>query len=89
MPIVTSLNRVRQLLNQHQQGLNLPQISMIGPLPAPMELRAGRFRSQLWISAHQRKVLHYFIGVVLKDIYEVKGFHKVRWGLDIDPTDSL
>jgi len=83
------LHRVRQLLNQHQQGLNLPQVSMIGPLPAPMELRAGRFRSQLWISAHQRKVLHYFIGMVLKDIYEVKGFHKVRWGLDIDPVDNI
>ncbi len=54
-----------------------------------MELRAGRFRSQLWISAHQRKVLHYFVGVVLKDIYEVKGFHKVRWGLDIDPVDNI
>ncbi|MEH6346162.1 MAG: primosomal protein N' [Bermanella sp.] len=83
------LHRVRQLLNQHQQFLHLPNLSMIGPLPAPMELRAGRFRSQLWISAHNRKVLHHFIGIVLKDIYEIKGFHKVRWSLDIDPTDNL
>ena len=83
------LHRVRQLLNQHQQFLHLPNISMIGPLPAPMELRAGRFRSQLWISAHNRKVLHHFMKIVLKDIYEIKGFHKVRWSLDIDPTDNM
>ncbi len=83
------LHRVRQLLNQHQHALNMPNLNMIGPLPAPMELRAGRFRSQLWVSAHNRKVLHHFIGVVIKDIYEVKGFHKVRWGVDIDPTDNM
>ncbi|MEY8205325.1 MAG: primosomal protein N' [Bermanella sp.] len=83
------LHRVRQLLNQHQQALNLPQLSMIGPLPAPMELRAGRFRSQLWVSARRRTVLHSFIGRVLPDIYALKGFHKVRWGLDIDPIESL
>ena len=81
------LHRVRQLLNQKLSN-QLP-VKLLGPLPAPMELRAGRFRSQLWISSHNRKVLHQFIGQALQEVYELKGFHKVRWSLDIDPTDNL
>jgi primosomal protein N' (replication factor Y) len=83
------LHRVREQLNWHQQSLNLPYIKPLGPLPSPMELRAGRFRSQLWISCINRKMLHHFMEHVLPGIYEVKGFHKVRWSLDIDPTDNL
>jgi primosomal protein N' (replication factor Y) len=83
------LHRVRELLNWHIQGLNLPHVSPLGPLPAPMELRAGRFRSQLWVSCVNRKMLHHFMTQVLGGIYEVKGFHKVRWSLDMDPTDNL
>jgi len=36
-----------------------------------------------------RKMLHHFMDETLKGIYEIKGFHKVRWSLDIDPTDNL
>jgi primosomal protein N' (replication factor Y) len=83
------LHRVRELLNWHQQSLNLPHIKPLGPLPAPMELRAGRFRSQLWVSCVNRKMLHHFMDQVLAGVYEIKGFHKVRWSLDIDPTDNM
>lgn len=83
------LHRVRELLNWHQQNLQLQQINVIGPLPAPMELRAGRFRSQLWINCPNRKALHHFLNHALSGIYDIKGFHKVRWSLDVDPIDSL
>ncbi len=83
------LHRVRELFNWHVQNLNLPNINLLGPLPSPMELRAGRFRSQLWISCGNRKMLHYFIEQSLAGVYEIKGFHKVRWSLDIDPTDNF
>lgn len=83
------LYRVRELFNWHQTNNQLCGISFLGPLPSPMELRAGRFRSQLWINSPNRKLLHHFIKLVLDGIYEVKGFNKVRWSLDIDPTDNL
>ncbi len=83
------LHRVRELINWHKTNLNLPHINALGPLPAPMELRAGRFRSQLWVSCQNRKMLHHFMQNCLNGIYEIKGFHKVRWSLDIDPTDNL
>jgi len=54
-----------------------------------MELRSGRFRSQLWIHSPHRKPLHQFLDASIQSIYEIKGFHKVRWSIDIDPIDSL
>lgn len=83
------LHRVRELFNWHQQNNQLSSISFLGPLPAPMELRAGRFRSQFWVNSPNRKMLHHFLSLVVSGVYEIKGFHKVRWSLDIDPTDNL
>jgi primosomal protein N' (replication factor Y) len=83
------LYRVRELFNWHQKNNQLSGISFLGPLPSPMELRAGRFRSQLWVNSPNRKLLHHFIKLVLDGVYEVKGFNRVRWSLDIDPTDNL
>ncbi|MFT5591841.1 MAG: primosomal protein N' (replication factor Y) [Oceanicoccus sp.] len=83
------LYRVREIFNWHQKNNQLAGISFLGPLPSPMELRAGRFRSQLWINSPNRKLLHHFIKLVLNGVYEVKGFNRVRWSLDVDPTDNL
>ncbi|NVK36681.1 MAG: primosomal protein N', partial [Gammaproteobacteria bacterium] len=83
------LYRVRELFHWHLQNSQLSGITFLGPLPSPMELRAGRFRSQLWINCANRKMLHHFLEMVVNGVYEIKGFHKVRWGLDIDPTDNL
>lgn len=83
------LHRVRELFNWHQQNSQLTGIHFLGPLPSPMELRAGRFRSQLWVNSQNRKLLQHFIKQVLDGVYEIKGFNKVRWSLDIDPTDNL
>lgn len=83
------LHRVRELLEWHKRSLNLPHINVLGPLPSAMELRAGRFRSQLWVSCSNRKMLHHFVQQALDGVYEIKGFHKVRWSLDIDPSDKL
>jgi len=83
------LHRVREILQWHATNLSLNGLHFTGPLPAPMELRAGRFRSQLWIQSPNRKLLHALMQHANTSIYEIKGFHKVRWSLDIDPVDSL
>lgn len=83
------LYRVRELFHWHLQNSQLNGITFLGPLPSPMELRAGRFRSQLWVNSVNRKLLHHFMQLVMNGVYEIKGFHKVRWSLDVDPTDNL
>lgn len=83
------LHRAKELFNWHKQNSQLNAIQFLGPLPSPMELRAGRFRSQLWINCANRKMLHHFLSMVVNGVYEIKGFHKVRWSLDVDPINEM
>ena len=47
------LQAIREILQRHPQ----PAIGVYGPMPAPMEKRAGRFRCQLIVQADQRQQL--------------------------------
>jgi len=54
-----------------------------------MERRAGRFRQQLQLFAKERSALHRVAASLVQFLEQQKGFHKVRWHLDIDPLDTL
>ena len=59
-----------------------------GPVPAPMERRAGRYRAQLIIQSIDRKSIQ----VLLKRWIPLLGRNKqtkVRWSIDVDPQDML
>lgn len=62
-------------------------VYLLGPVPAPMEKRAGRFRAQLLIQAATRAELHVFIQQWQPLVALLPGVRKVRWSLDIDPLD--
>lgn len=64
-------------------------ISIMGPIPAPMEKRAGRFRAQLAFHAEKRSTLHHFLQNLLPFINEIKSAKKVRYALDVDPQDMM
>ena len=83
------LHLVKQHFAQFLAEQNIQNVSLLGPLPAPMELRAGRFRSQLWVSAQSRKQLHHVLNACVNGLYQFKGFHRIRWSLDVDPADGL
>ena len=76
------LEQVRKLLQQHDQ-----QISLFGPMPAPMAKRAGRFRAQLVVQAAQRAPLQHLLALTLPRIESLKN-GKVRWSIDVDPIDT-
>ena len=60
---------------------------MLGPLPAPMEKRAGRFRFQLLLQSTSRAEMHALLNHLVP-VYEVlPQSRKVRWSIDIDPLD--
>lgn len=63
-------------------------INLIGPFPAPMERRAGRFRQQLQIICQERTSLHNVIDA-LSFYLEANVPAKVKWNLDIDPLDMM
>jgi primosomal protein N' (replication factor Y) len=87
----TGLQFLQQIALQQQQlcqqfGL---QVDCLGPLPAPMEKRAGRFRSQLSFKSEQRAQLHELLARLLPAIEAMKLPAGMRWSLDIDPVDMI
>lgn len=70
-------------------GLGIEQVELLGPLPSPMERRAGRFRAQLLLQAPQRGPLQQLLKALLPKLDELAEGRKVRWSIDVDPTDTL
>ena len=58
-----------------------------GPVPSPMERRAGRFRAQLLLVARDRRRLHKLLADWVPRLGGLKSARKVRWSLDVDPID--
>ena len=58
-----------------------------GPMPAPMARRAGKARGQLLVDASQRPALHAALRDWLPALRALKSARRVRWSLDVDPTD--
>ena len=61
-------------------------VALLGPAPAPMERRAGRYRANLLLQASQRAPLQKLLAATLPELSELKQARKVRWSIDIDPV---
>ncbi|TVR61571.1 MAG: primosomal protein N' [Candidatus Competibacteraceae bacterium] len=62
-------------------------VELLGPAPAPMERRAGRYRAQLLLQATHRQVLHRFLDRWTARIWARNADRQVRWSLDVDPME--
>lgn len=69
------------------QGQHAEDVQVQGPLPAPMQRRAGMHRAQLLLSSPQRRSLHMRLDAALPAIHALPEARKVRWSLDVDPLD--
>ncbi|MBV8801444.1 MAG: primosomal protein N', partial [Gammaproteobacteria bacterium] len=81
-------NHFLKILRARLQLLNT-SIQLLGPIPAPMPKRAGRYRLQLLIQADNRGILQQFLKKVLLEIDTIKNKSRVRWSLDVDPIDMF
>ena len=72
-----------------KNGKHSAPISVLGPFPAIMERRNGRFRFQLQFFCPQRQPLHQCLDVIVQQLETLKGYNRVRWHLDVDPVDTL
>jgi len=75
------LKAMADYLNEH------PDVTVIGPMPAPLGRRAGRYRYQLLLHAQQRAPLHSWLMQLLPTLEKLPETRKARWSLDIDPQD--
>ncbi|MGB0732480.1 MAG: primosomal protein N', partial [Pontibacterium sp.] len=64
------------------------QTHWLGPLPSPLERRAGMHRAQLIIYGQARKPLHQLLATLVEYLEHLPEARKIRWSLDIDPADT-
>ncbi len=80
-----------QLLQQISELLHhtTSSVLILGPVPALMEKRAGRYRAQLLMRSADRAALHRLIDQHINSISKLKLARKGRWSIDIDPTELI
>ena len=64
-------------------------VSVLGPVPSPMERRAGRYRAQLLVDAVSRAALQRFLPGWIAALEALPSARKVRWSVDVDPQEMV
>ena len=65
----------------------MADVRILGPVSAPMERRAGRYRAQLLLQSRQRKGLHDMLGQLRTALEGSKIARRVRGSIDVDPIE--
>ncbi len=60
-------------------------VDCLGPVPAPMERRQGRYHLQLMLAAARRSPLHEACAQLTAWLEESPEARRARWSLDVDP----
>lgn len=64
-----------------------PGVQLIGPLPSPMQRRAGKFRSQLISLAPDRRSAQAAADVLVAGAEAAPARRGLKWSIDVDPQD--
>jgi primosomal protein N' (replication factor Y) len=83
------LVQVRTLAERLMEQAGGNGVSLMGPLPSPMEKRAGKFRAQLQIGALQRAALQQLLTQLCTQVESLREARTLRWSVDVDPQDML
>lgn len=65
------------------------RVEFWGPVPAPMERRAGSYRAHLLVQSNSRGDLHRLLAGWLPQMRSLKSARRVRWSVDVDPQEML
>jgi primosomal protein N' (replication factor Y) (superfamily II helicase) len=79
--VIDFLRRARSLAHP-PRGLKL-----LGPAPAGMAKRAGRYHAQVLLESKERPVLHHALNEWLPRLDQLKLPRELRWSLDVDPLE--
>lgn len=69
------------------ESLKNTHIQILGPIPAPLERKAGHFRALLLFQAKHRPTLHQWLDQLIPLLDALKLGRKVRWSIDVDPLE--
>ena len=84
---------VRELPLRFLQGLRrglgrVPQVDIAGPVPSPMERKAGKYRASLLLTSPSRASLGQSLQRLLELAKTLPEVNRVRWHVDVDPQDA-
>ncbi|MDX1402968.1 MAG: primosomal protein N' [Woeseiaceae bacterium] len=65
----------------------VPEVRVLGPVSAPMERKAGRYRAQLLLQSRGRRPLHGVLRNLRAPLEGHKAARRVRWSIDVDPIE--
>lgn len=83
----TFLEQARDSALQILSAQNTTEPALLGPVPAPMERRAGRYHAQLLLQTPDRRSLHQLLSAWVPLLEQLPSSSRVRWSIDIDPID--
>ena len=87
-PALQFLEQLAKMCASFSQHNSLP-IEQLGPLPAPMEKRAGKYRVQLLLKAEKRGNLQALLSQLCIELDTMKLPRSVRFSIDVDPQDLV
>jgi primosomal protein N' (replication factor Y) len=87
-PALQFLDGIAQFCQRYSTHNSLP-IEQLGPLPAPMEKRAGKYRVQLLLKADKRGNLQALLSSLCAELKSMKLPRSVRFSIDVDPQDLV
>jgi primosomal protein N' (replication factor Y) len=80
-------HRFLSLAKDLAESTQIDGVRVLGPVSAPMERKAGRFRAQLLLQSRQRAPLHRLLGTLRQTLESSKEARRVRWSVDVDPIE--
>ena len=82
-----ALSRLETIKALLLQSTRYQQLASIGPMPALMTRRIGRYRAQLCLLASDHRLLRSVLAEAWPDIQQVPSTPRANWTIDIDAYD--
>lgn len=82
-------NKFLMIAKAQLQSLAQNKLQLYGPVSAPMEKRAGRYRFQLLIQSASRQAIKRYLTPWIENLEQLTESRRVRWSVDVDPQDMI
>ncbi len=82
-----AMNKLEEIRLQLDSLRDQPGIQCIGPIPALMTRRIGRYRAQLCLMGKDFKKLRTALQAIMPNIENIASTHSVKWMIDVDAYD--
>ena len=82
-----AMNKLEEIRQQLDSLRNQAGIQCIGPIPALMTRRIGRYRAQLCLISNDFRKLRTALRAIMPNIENITSTHSVKWMIDVDAYD--